>query len=46
MNIDQQHTIDKGSLALNLSVIDFTKIWSPSYAVNGATFGGTVYDIA
>lgn len=46
MNIDQQHILDYWSLALDLKQLDYTRIWSPSYAVNGATFGGTVYDVA
>lgn len=46
MNIDSDHIAEYGSLSLNLKALDYRHIWSPSYAVNGATFGGTVYDIA
>jgi len=46
MNINSGHIQQYWSLSLDLTKMDYTAIWSPSYAIGGATFGGTVYDIA
>jgi hypothetical protein len=46
LNIDQNHIQNYWSLSLDLDKVDPFALRSPSYAINGATFGGTVYDIA
>jgi len=46
LNILEDKVVDSGRLQLNIKRLDHLQIRSPSYAVNGAVFGGTAYDIA